>query len=73
MIKSIRIIRGKESKEDYSWARKLTDSERAACATNLICELWRTARGVDFPRMDRGKTEIRRPSRFQPASQTFSG
>ena len=53
MIKTIRRLRIGEVKEDYSWALALSDQERADLATSLTSDLWRTATGNVFPKMNR--------------------
>ena len=54
MIKTVKVCRMEDEKEDGSWALALGDSERIAIATKLVSDLWSMAHdGSIFPRMDR--------------------
>ena len=53
MNKTLTIIRPGESLDDYSWALKLTDSERISLADKLLRDLWSAAHGQPYPLMDR--------------------
>ena len=53
MNKTLTIIRPGESHDDYSWALKLTDSERISLADKLLRDLWTAAHGQPYPLMDR--------------------
>ena len=53
MNKTLTIIRPGESHDDYSWALKLTDSERISLADKLLRDLWSAAHGQPYPLMDR--------------------
>lgn len=54
MIKTVKVCRMEDEKEDWSWALAFDDSERIAIATRLVSDLWSVAHdGSTFPRMDR--------------------
>lgn len=54
MTKTFRALRMEDSRDDYSWALALDDSERLKIATRLVCDLWSAAHnGSPFPPMDR--------------------
>ena len=53
MIKTVRKFRVGEVKEDYSWSLALSDQQRIDLATSLTSDLWRTATGNIFPRINR--------------------
>ena len=54
MIKTVKVCRMEDEKEDWSWALALDDSERIAIATRLVSDLWSVAHdGAPFPSMDR--------------------
>ena len=53
MNKTLTVIRPGESHDDYSWALKLTDSERIGLADKLLRDLWTAAHGQPYPLMDR--------------------
>ena len=54
MIKTVRIFRMEDEKEDYSWALALDDSKRLEITTRLVSDLWSAAHeGSPFPSMDR--------------------
>lgn len=54
MIKTVKVCRLEDEKEDRSWALALDDSERIALATNLVSDLWSAAHDDSpFPSMDR--------------------
>ena len=54
MIKTVKVCRLEDEKEDCSWALALDDSERIALATNLVIDLWSAAHdGSPFPSMNR--------------------
>ena len=54
MIKTVKVCRMEDEKEDWSWALALDDSEHIAIATRLVSDLWSMAHdGSTFPRMDR--------------------
>ena len=54
MIKTVKVCRMEDEKEDWSWALALDDSERIAIATRLVSDLWSAAHdGSPFPAMDR--------------------
>jgi hypothetical protein len=53
-LKTVKVCRMEDAKEDCSWALALDDSERIAIATNLVSDLWSMAHdGAPFPSMDR--------------------
>ena len=54
MIKTVKVCRMEDEKEDCSWALDLDDSERLAVATKLVSDLWSAAHeGTPFPSMNR--------------------
>ncbi len=53
MIKTIKVVKQDEAKEDYSWALALSDSERLNLAAKLTRDLWCAATGKPFPTLDR--------------------
>ncbi len=53
MVKTIRVVKAKESTDDYSWALALTDTERVNLAMKLTRDLWCAATGKAFPTLDR--------------------
>ena len=54
MIKTVKVCRMEDEKEDWSWALALDDSERLAIATKLVSDLWSAAHeGAPFPSMNR--------------------
>lgn len=54
MIKTVKVCRLEDEKEDCSWALALDNSERIALATNLVSDLWSAAHdGSPFPPMNR--------------------
>ena len=54
MIKTVKVCRMEDEKEDGSWALALDDSERLAIATKLVSDLWSAAHeGAPFPSMNR--------------------
>ena len=54
MIKTVKVCRMEDEKEDWSWALALDDSERIAIATKLASDLWSAAHdGSPFPTMNR--------------------
>ena len=54
MIKTIRAYRNAPPEEDYSWALKMSESERLNVAYRLVRDLWAMAHGGEpYPEMDR--------------------
>lgn len=54
MIKTVKVCRMEDEKDDCSWALALGDSERLEIATKLVSDLWSVAHnGSPFPCMDR--------------------
>ena len=54
MIKTIRAYRNAPPEEDYSWALKMSESERLEVAYRLVRDLWAMAHGgKPYPEMDR--------------------
>ena len=54
MIKTVKVCRMEDEKEDCSWSLALDDSERLAIATKLVSDLWSAAHeGAPFPLMNR--------------------
>ena len=53
MNKTLTVIRPGESRDDYSWALKLSDAERLNIADRLLHDLWTAAHGQPYPLMDR--------------------
>lgn len=52
MNKTLTVIRP-GNPDDYSWALKLSDSERIGMADKLLRDLWTAAHGKPYPLMDR--------------------
>ena len=64
MIKTIRKYRGAPSEEDYSWALRMSESERLNVAYRLVRNLWAMAHdGEPYPEMDRSTARFVVPSR----------
>ena len=55
MIKTIKVLRMEDAKEDFSWALAFSDEEKVNLATRLLHDLWQTSHSHLFPRMDRQK------------------
>ena len=60
MNKTLTIIRPGESHDDYSWALRLSDSERIGLAEKLLRDLWTAAHGLPYPLMDRTVVRLTR-------------
>lgn len=53
MVKTVKVMRMRDAREDNSWALKLSDAERIEIATRLTRDLWCAAHGGSFPTMNR--------------------
>ena len=54
MIKTIRTYRDVPPEEDYSWALRMSETERLEVAYKLVRDLWTMAHnGEQYPNMDR--------------------
>ena len=69
MNKTLTIIRPGESHDDYSWALKLTDSERISLADKLLRDLWTAAHGQPYPLMDRTVVRLLKQRSFSKSSR----
>ena len=64
MIKAIRKYRDAPPEEDYSWALRMSESERLNVAYRLVRNLWAMAHnGEPYPEMDRSTARFVVPSR----------
>ena len=64
MIKTIKAYRNVPPEEDYSWALKMSESERLNVAYRLVRDLWAMAHGgKPYPEMDRSTARFVVPSR----------
>ena len=70
MIKTIRTYRGVPLDEDYSWALRMSETERLEVAYHLVRDLWSMAHGGEpYPNMDRSIARLVMPSREMAYAQ----
>ena len=60
MVKTVKVLRMQDAREDHAWALEMSDSEWVALATKLTRDLWCAAHGGTYPGMDRTFVQFRR-------------